>query len=92
MAKNHFPKTILVGSSLEEILKPTRGVPREYIFVQNLSAFDVYINFGSHADANNGFVLGAGLFYERDRHVPPDYIFVKGSQAGNNQQCQVVEG
>lgn len=90
-ARNHFPRTIQVSTTLEELLKPTRGIHRQYFFIQNLSANDIYINFGTHADVNNGFTLGAGLYYERDRFPPQEYVFVKGSQVAS-QQVQVIEG
>lgn len=90
-----FPRQIQVNAITEEICKPVRSGLRKYFFAQNLSANDIYLNFGTHADINNGFTLGAGLFYERSRadNVTQDYIFVRGSVAGAAlQNVQIIEG
>jgi len=84
-------KTLSVSLSNEEVLKPPKSGMRDYILVQNISAFDIYVNLDTHADAQNGVVIGAGLFWERDKNAPQNYIFVRGSQAAG-QQINVVEG
>lgn len=84
-------KTVYVNNVTEEVLKPPRIGIRDYILVQNVSAFDIYINMDSHADILNGFVVAAGLYWERDKNAPQNYLYIKGSQ-GNNQQVNITEG
>lgn len=95
MPARHYPRTLTVGDTTgafgEERLRVIKGKTRNYAFLQNLSANDIYVNFGTHADINNGFTLGAGLFYERDRSVPQEDIYVRGSVPGS-QKVMWVEG
>lgn len=83
-----------VDAVTEIELKPLKlATGRVYLLIQNGSADDIYLNFGAHADANNGIVLGAGLYYERDKDAPDDYIYIKGAAAaGSLQKVHVTEG
>jgi hypothetical protein len=83
--------TRFVSSGVEEVLKPPKTGMRDYILVQNVSANDIYINTDTHADVLNGIVIGAGLFWERDKNAPQNYVYLKGSVAGL-QQVNIIEG
>jgi hypothetical protein len=77
-----FSKTEYVNNQVEVELKPAKGFQsRKYLFIQNRSANDIYINQGTHAKANQGTVLAAGLFYERWVNPPQGQIYVSGSIA-----------
>lgn len=88
-----YPQTIYVNATEEKEIKIGRGFTRRvYLFLQNLSGNDIYINQGTHADAQNGTTLSGGLFYERDRAVPQGTIWVRGSVAAPaRQQIQLEE-
>lgn len=87
-----YPKTVFVNDETEVELKIARGTQkREYLFAQNQSLNDVFINQGTHADANNGTTIAAGLFYERERTVPQGTIYIKGSVAAPALQKVHVE-
>jgi hypothetical protein len=81
-----------VNLLLEERLRALKGT-RDYILIQNTSANDIYINIDTHADVNNGITISAGLYWERDKNVPQNDIYVRGSVASPAlQQLNVVEG
>lgn len=88
-----YPQTIYVNASEEKEIKIGAGKARRlYLFLQNASANDIYLNLGTHADAQNGTTLLAGLFYERTssdgsgKGVPQGTIWVRGSQAAPARQ------
>lgn len=90
MSRN-FNNTKFVSNLVEERLRVSKGKMRDYILVQNVSANDIYINSDTHANINAGFVVGAGLFWERDRNAPQNDIYISGSIAAL-QQVNVMEG
>lgn len=86
--------TVYPTSTKEEELKPTRGMKREYLFIQNNSANDIYIMEGTRATSENGITIGAGQFYERGQgggNCPLGTIYIKGS-AATPQRVNVEEG
>lgn len=58
---------------------------REYLCIQNQSANDVFIGFGTSPGINgeNGFRVSAGGFYELDNKVPYSSITVIGTIAAS---------
>jgi hypothetical protein len=78
-----------VTTLLEEEFKEIKGSAREMLFIQNLSGFDIYVNFGTHADANNGLII-ATLTTFNPAHSPSGTVYIKGSQVAA-QRVRVVE-
>lgn len=91
MSRN-LNSTRQINALLEERLRPMKGT-RDYILIQNTSGNDIYINIDTHADVNNGITIAAGLYWERDKNVPQNDIYVRGSVASPAlQQINIVEG
>lgn len=65
---------------------------RNYLMFQNNSTATIFIGFGVNVGSNgeNGFAIAAGGFYEIDRSVPFNAIFVLGT--ANSQQLLIIEG
>lgn len=82
-------KEVQVTSVLEEELREIKGSKRDMLFIQNLDAQKVYVNIGTHADANNGLELAAGATFNPAK-APSGTVYVKGSTA-NAQKVRVVE-
>ena len=66
---------------------------RNYLMFQNNSASDIFIGFGVQvaSDTQNGFKISSGGFYELDRNVPFNNIYILGSLAAA-QSVLVIEG
>jgi len=77
-----------VDAVTEIEVKPVKAAGgRVYLLIQNRSTDAIYINFGTHADAYNGIELAAGLYYERDKEAPDDYIYIRGAAVAGSQQA-----
>lgn len=83
-----------VDAVIEQEIKPIKAAGgRSYLLIQNRSIDAIYINFNTHADENNGIELPAGQYYEADKSVPNDYIYIKGAgAAGSLQAVHITEG
>lgn len=81
----------IVGLTKEEQLKALKP-GRTYLLIENRSSGAIYINFDTHADANNGIQIPAGGNYEREIAVPDNDIYILGSDALNNQNINITEG
>jgi hypothetical protein len=87
-----YSKTEYVNDLNEAEVKPAKGAnSRKYLFIQNRSLNDIYINQGTHAKANQGTVLAAGLFYERWVNPPQGHIYISGSVASPATQEVAIE-
>jgi len=66
---------------------------RSYLMIQNNSLANIFIGFGVQVtfDNINGFLIGAGGFYEMDTRPPFNSIYIKGALAAN-QDIVVIEG
>lgn len=78
-----------VTTVIEEEFKEIKGSTREMLFVQNLDAADIYVNFGTHADVNNGLKIATGVTFN-PATAPTGTIYIKGSQVAA-QKVRVVE-
>jgi hypothetical protein len=76
-----------VGTESQQIVPANSG--RNYLLIQNKSAGDIYVSFGSGADNFNGIVIASGGFYE-PYIVPSSSIHVKAAAASSN--VVLVEG
>lgn len=80
MSGGNYPVYV---TNLEPVeIKPPKDKARSTLFLQNTSLNDVYVNEDSIATADNGIVLGAGLFLTYDISqgpVPQGKIWISGS-------------
>lgn len=81
----------IVGLTKEEELKALKP-GRAYLLIENRSIAAVHINFDTHADSINGIEIASGGNYEREVSVPDNTIFIKGTDAANNQIVNISEG
>ena len=81
----------VVGATREEELKALKA-GRTYLLIENRSTGPIYVNFDTHADATNGIEIASGGNYERENYAPDNLIFIKGTDAANNQVVNISEG
>lgn len=87
----NFSQKVQCSSTIEAILKAVGGEGRSYLLIENRSAFQIYINFGTHADSASGVSIPAGGHYELDRAVPDDDIYFIGTDAAL-QNINITQG
>lgn len=85
-----YQNTYFTDAGAELELKPQRNKQRSYIAIQNRSANSIYINYGTHADVNNGQEIQSFQTFELDRGVPNDHIFIVGAAVASASPVQKV--
>jgi len=87
-------KTVYIDSAVDQDLRPPKGKPREYVFVQNLSTADIYYAEGTLATSENGIAIGAAQFLELDMRtggIPQGILWLRGSSAPGTRQRVLVK-